>query len=446
MTIITNFKGLLIQFKAKNLESFLLKGVTQAFFIQGFGAVLLLVIEILVARVLGIQQFGEFSIAMAWLYILSLLGTLGFNHALLRFVPTYIAHGQWANLRGLIRRSNLWATLISLSFVAVGFIFIFAFKKSLQLATYTVVFALLAIPFQVILSLRQATLRALGKITYALIPEFILRPIVFITLLIFAAVFDKSIDATYVLFLNLMAVITAFLIGAIWQSKFLPTEIKLHLPAYNDRKWLFTALALLMIVGFNLISGRIGVILLGIFSKNEYVGMYAAATKVSDIVVFALVSANAVAAPLIAGLYATKKHDELQRVLTSLTKGIALFTIPVALLLICFGRNILNIFGAEFSQAYLVLVILVCGQIVNSLTGPVGYLMTMTGHHNQAAKIVAFSAVLNLLVSLCLIPPFGMIGAAISTSISVVTWNILMLRFVKINLSINPSLFGFWIK
>lgn len=424
------------------VENILAKGSLLAFIIQGAGAALLLSTEILAARLLGVSQFGIFSMATAWIYVLGLVGTLGFNHALLKFVPTYLAHQEWGALRGIVRRSNLWVLIAASLIMLAGYLVLLILRDSgVDRAIITAfAVALIVIPLQVLSSLRQAVLRSLHKIAYALIPEFILRPVLFVFLLAATAyLLPASLNATTAFTLSLAAVIAAFMVGAFWQHKFLPPEIRSHSPIYRDREWLLTALPMLMIVGLNLISSRIDIILLGMLSEVKYVGIYSAASRIADVIVFGLVSANAVVAPMIARLHSTHRHEELKKMVSLATKGIFLFTVPVALLILLFGREILGFFGQDFQEGYHVLVILVCGQLVNALAGPVGFLMTMTGHQAKAVKIVAFSAVLNLVLNVLLIPILGMIGAAISTAISTATWNILMLRFVRTELFINTS-------
>ncbi len=429
------------------VEHILAKGSLLAFLIQGSGAALLLLTEIVAARLLGVTQFGIYTMATAWIYILGMLGTLGFNHALLKFVPTYLAHHEWGALRGIVRRSNLWVALASLLFVIIGYLILLILRdagiRNAVIATFAV--ALIVLPFQVLSSLRQAVLRSLNKIAYALMPEFILRPLLFMLLLAATAyLVPQSLSAMTAFLLVLVAAIAAFAVGAIWQHKYLPCETRSHPPIYRDREWLLTALPLLLIVGLNLISSRIDVIMLGMLSEIEHVGIYSAASRVADVVVFGLVSANAVVAPMIARLHSTGRQEELQRMVYLAAKGICLLTLPIALILLIFGHQILGLFGQGFSAGYPVLVILVCGQLVNALAGPVGYLMTMTGHQVKAARMVGISAMLNLALNGLLIPVWGMIGAAIATAISTVTWNILMLRFVHTELSIRSSVLHFF--
>lgn len=421
-------------------ENILARGSIISFFIQGIGAALVLLTDIFAARMLGITQFGIYAMVSAWIFVLALVASLGFNHALLRFVPTYLAHEDWGGLRGIVRRANLWVIVAAVVLGIGGSLLLLALQKCCVDPAIVPAFfiALMIVPVLALSSLRQAVLRGLGSIAQALAPEWLLRPLIFIALLAgAAAILPSPLQASTALSFNLAATIAAFAMGAFWQHRAISPHLRGSKPVYRDREWLSVAAPLLLIVGLNLISSRIDVIMLGMLSEIENVGIYSAASRVADVVVFGLVSANAIAAPMIARLHSTGRHEELQKIVRLASKGIFLLTLPIALVLLIFGHQILGLFGQEFSAGYPVLVILVCGQLVNALAGPVGYLMTMTGHQNHAARIVSISALMNLTLNVLLIPLWGMLGAAVANALSTATWNILMLRFVKKELSIQ---------
>ena len=54
--------------------------------------------------------------------------------------------------------------------------------------------------------------------------------------------------------------------------------------------------------------------------------------------------------------------------------------------------------------------------LVNSFVGPAGFLMMMTGHHREAALILAMAALLQIVMNAILIPRYGLIGAATATA------------------------------
>ena len=68
------------------------------------------------------------------------------------------------------------------------------------------------------------------------------------------------------------------------------------------------------------------------------------------------------------------------------------------------------------------LLILLVGQFFNTLSGPVGVYMNMTGKQNKLQLVLIFGFITNLILNWFLIPEYGMIGAASATAISVILW------------------------
>jgi len=105
---------------------------------------------------------------------------------------------------------------------------------------------------------------------------------------------------------------------------------------------------------------------------------------------------------------------------------------------ILFGRFFLRVFfGPDSVAAYLPLLIMLVGQMVNSLVGGVAFLLNMTGHEKQTMWSTCISLIFSLLLNLILIPSYGIVGSAIATSFSQVIAQFAMWRFVKKQLGIN---------
>ena len=104
------------------------------------------------------------------------------------------------------------------------------------------------------------------------------------------------------------------------------------------------------------------------------------------------------------------------------------------------GDWFLSLYGRDFVNGYVALIILAVGQLLNSFCGFVGFLMMMTGHHNRAALVLSLSCVLNLILNMLFIPLWGMTGAALATAISLICWNLCMSWYVRKDLQISPPL------
>lgn len=411
--------------------------------LQGCGALSVLFMDMLIARLIGLNQFGLYATIVSWVYILSILSTLGTNQLALKHIPEYFAQNKFSNLIQLLKTSQLWVYQLSISVVTVCFsIFLFlGFSESKLLAF---ILGFLSIPLLAQSYLRQSTLRALGSPFKALIPDFLIKPILgFILIFGFSYFYQNKLNALVVLGSLLLAAFVAYLTGEFWLKK--RTS---HIPLERDqkldkKKWLFTSLNLLLVISLNLLSYRIDILMITILGHITEVGIYAAASKVAEIVVFGLVSSNIIVIPLISKYFALNDKQALQAMLKKISKLIFIATLPFALIIIVYAKQILSMFGNGFEIGQYALIVLVIGQITSLVCGPVGAVLMMTGYEKTAVKISAFLAVSNILLNLVLIPAFGMIGAAFSTAISLLVVNVVMVYYVKKLASINTTVFQF---
>jgi O-antigen/teichoic acid export membrane protein len=76
------------------------------------------------------------------------------------------------------------------------------------------------------------------------------------------------------------------------------------------------------------------------------------------------------------------------------------------------------------AEAYTFLVILAIGQLANAFAGPVLNILNMTGYEKSARNTMLVMATANIALNAMLIPPYGPLGAAIATSITMVGWNL----------------------
>jgi O-antigen/teichoic acid export membrane protein len=240
---------------------------------------------------------------------------------------------------------------------------------------------------------------------------------------------------------NFTAVVGVLLIGTVLLQKALPKSALETKPAYAHRQWLKVSLPLLLIDGMQILLKRTDIIMIGAILGSDDAGIYSAASRISNFVVFALMAINATLAPMISELYHTGHGRELQRIIMLASRAIFVFTLVVSIILAVSGKFMLSLFGSDFSIAFVPLLILLTGQVVNALAGSVGLIMTMTSHQNQAGAIIAVSTAANIALNALLIPLFGLAGAAISTAFTMALWNIVMLIFVQRRIGINSTIF-----
>ncbi|MFK5949805.1 MAG: oligosaccharide flippase family protein [Methylococcales bacterium] len=429
------------QLQGDGIGALLARGAGGAFSISIIAAVIVFISNILIARFIGVTQYGIYIYALTWINLLALLCQLGMRTSLLRFVSAYRVNGEWGLLRGVLQTSAKYSLLASIIIGATTAVVIWFLKDNIspdQFSTFLV--ALFILPLISVAALRQASLRALKRVVRAEIPDSLIRPLIIMSLsTLMFVLLQGDLQAVDIMMYNLVAAFVAFTIGTLWLIRALPDEVYKSKPVYSEREWLSVSLPLFFMSGMSLLLHKTDIIMIGIYLDAEQVGVYAIASRIAGLMTFGLSAANAIVAPMISELYSTNQHQKLQRMITLAARGIAFFTLVVFIVMVLLGDFLLGLFGEAFVVAYVPLIVLLVGQAINALAGSVGYLMSMTGHQMQAAKIVGLSAVVNIVANFMLIPVFGIIGAAVATAVTTALWNFLMFYYVLRTLNINST-------
>jgi len=427
--------------RGKGHSAVLARGAIGAFVVEVIGAGLLLGLHVLLARLLGVAQYGIYVYAITWINIIAILCLLGFQTSLVRFVAEYKANQQWDLLNGILKRSSRIVLIFSLAVAATGAMIILAIKHRIsidQLLTYSL--ALVLLPLFALAWLREASLRALKHVVQSELLLRVIRPIILGAIVgAFFLIMAGPLRSYHVMAANLLTVAIVFAAGTFLLFRALPESSRQGQPTYAQRQWLSVSLPLLLVAGMRIILKRTDIVMLGMLRGSQDAGVYSAASRVSDLVVFGLMAVNSILAPMISELYHTGKIQELQRIIRRAARGIFAFTVTASILLAVCGKFVLSLFGTEFIIAFVPLLILLLGQTVNGLCGSVGLIMGMAGHQNEMGLIVTISAALNIIFNILLIPLFGLVGAALSTACAMALWNIAMLAYVQRRLGLNPT-------
>jgi O-antigen/teichoic acid export membrane protein len=74
--------------------------------------------------------------------------------------------------------------------------------------------------------------------------------------------------------------------------------------------------------------------------------------------------------------------------------------------------------------------------------GLAALVLNMTGHERDTAKGIAVSALLNVTLNALLIPLWGIEGAALASTLSMVVWNSLLVVLVHRRLGLHATALG----
>lgn len=419
----------------------LVRGASAALITQTVSVGITYLSQILFARWMGAVEFGVFEYVSTISLVLGFVGGLGLSSVALRFIAEYSVQQDWGRLRGVIWGS-WWQTVLTSTGLAIMGTALLWWRNTQSPIDHfaALLLGLWAVPLVALMKLQLEMGRAVRRISLAYAPSLVVYPLMLLTGTVIWVWLNQRLTSAVALGISLWTMLSVLAIQLLlfWQG--LTAEIHKAAPVYAIRQWLQIALPLLFIDGSFMVLNQTDTLMIGTMLNLESVGIYSAAFKTAGWVNFILASVNAIAAPMFAALYAQGKQAELQHLVSTVARWIFYPALAVAIGLILFAEPILGLFGAEFTAAKWAMMVLVIGQLVNVGAGSVGYLLNMTGHHNQCAFVVGCSAVLNIGLNWIGIPVLGILGAALATAVSMSLWNIWLNRLVVKHLEIDPSI------
>lgn len=173
------------------------------------------------------------------------------------------------------------------------------------------------------------------------------------------------------------------------------------------------------------------VIMLGIMTNEEQVGVYNIAYKISSVGFLVIISISTIITPKIAELYGNGNLKELKKLVHTSTRLISILTIPLVLLLVIGSESILSFFGENVIVGSPTLIIVSVGVLFSAMAGNVDQILNMTNNQIVLRNITIFSFFINIIFNYILIPNYGIIGAAIASLISNVFINSVCIYYIK---------------
>ncbi|KFC70978.1 Exopolysaccharide biosynthesis protein [Bosea sp. LC85] len=419
------------------------RGGLAAFIIYGAGVGLAYCSQLLIARLVGVDAYGLYAYVMAWVTVLAYFSALGFDVALLRFLPAYEAACAWPLFRGVIRYAERRAMAVSAAIILAGAYVVLAREVSTQLRD-TFLIGLLLVPVLALLWIRSSIVRACGGVLWAVAPNRVMRDGVLVGLVALASAgLGWTLDAAAVISATLVGAIIALLFATLGMRKLRPRIIDGVEPAYEAESWRRAALPLVILTAAEALLNRSGVIVLGWFGDTKAAGIYSLAFNIAFVVGLPRVAINTLFAPTISGFHARNEHAMLQRLITRAASWTLAASGFIGIVLFVFAEQFFGWFGADYAAGVPALRILLVGQVLVAAGGSQLHVMTMTGHERSAAVLLVSSTIVNLAASGALVALIGLNGAAIGTAATLILWNLAMATFLSRRLGLKAGVLAF---
>jgi O-antigen/teichoic acid export membrane protein len=407
-----------------------------------FGLVISLVItfllKVFLARGLGPSGLGIFSLIMIVLEIAIIVGPFGTPIALIKY------SAEHKDEREKLDQFTSCAFISSIALGVLIGILLYILSAPIarifdkpELARLLKILAL-AIPFLSFLDTWQGLLNGLREMkvyAYLLILRNFLNTICIIALIELGFGIEGAV----------VGIVVAGVAGCLFGAFYLRRTFRLNLAHFfqNGKKLIWFGAQVCGSNAINFVANQVDVIMLGFFLPSTSVGYYSAAVSISVILGIIPEAIQKISLPVSSEYGSKNNYQTLQKILDKTMKYSASIVLPLGLGMFFFAREITtSIFGGEFISAVSPLCILLIARVIRGATiMPVGGSFSGVGRPDVPLKLDALTSVLGFGLNLLLIRRFGVAGAAMATTMSLLAGTFaglwLLPRIVKVRIDIR---------
>ncbi|MCD4760240.1 flippase [archaeon] len=398
-------------------------------------------IRMILSRQLSLEDFGLFYAVFVFVSFFVVFRDFGLSSSLMKLIPQFLVKKQYGRVKSSIKFVFIINIIITLLFVTI-FILFSSFLaqnyfKNSAAKPLLIILSVYFVFYAFYLALRAIFVGFQKVKIYSLDLVFI-NLVVLIGLFIFSkfGVFSPALS-------YLVAVILGTIIGIIllfntfdffkYKSNMLK-EHKVELFSYG--------LPLLLVWVGTIVIGHIDTLMLTYFRTLSEVGIYNIVLPTAMLLVTLGSSFGLVMIPLVSQMWTSKKFGELGQIIRETYQKAFVLIVPICLIFLIFADFILSIlFGDLFVLGSGALKILTIGAILFSVGTINNGVLVAIGRPRIVTWIIISAAIINVILNLFLIPIYGIIGAAIATSVAYALIFILssyyVSKFVKIKIPLN---------
>ncbi len=396
-------------------------------------------VQVFLARSLELNEYGVYVTLWTWLIIANHIATFGFTESSLRFVPRYTERGQYHWALGFLKTGFLFST-IGAVVVGVGAFFAFNYFSDQIPANYLIAMMVLAVglPVMALELYLEGISRAFGWYLLTIVPAYVVRPLVIALVVLIASALGFEPDAAMVL--GIAVGITG--LGLIVQLTIIRSRLKKmygDLSVGKPRKvWVTSSLPLLLSSSVDELYIWSDILILGFMVSAPEVAVYFAAQRSMSLASFIQYAFMMVSAREFSIASAMRDRKELQRRISSATRWTFWMTVPAVIITLICSYPLMLMFGERFLEGIPVMVVLGVGFLIRASVGQASDLLVVLGHQYANMFISLGGLTFNIILSILLIPEYGILGAAMATSITFI------LRAAALTI-VTKKLTGLWV-
>ncbi len=427
----------------KNLDfADVLKWTTQAVFVNVIAAALHFYFNIFISKALGADGVGQYYLIFSVVSILMIVVKYGYDKIALRVASVGMETGEWITIRRIINKF-LWHAFLIAAFLNAGMFLFGEFLAEViyqrkELAPQLVIFSLSIFPIGGLLILSEAY-KGIKKVALGVALKGVVMTGTIISILAILCQLNGEISISNVIYAYVTGAYLTFFLAFIFWHKFIRQHLLLSKETKPTDVNIIDEKGGISIFLFQLSKQVIiwaPVYFIGLLIDDTAVGQYSIAYRVSALFSFFLVAFNSSITPKIGKFIAKGEPELVEKLCQKSTLIMTAVVLPCCVLFVLLSDFILGLFGPSFMDAKVLLYILMVGQVVNIMFGPVNQILIMYSHQKILKNITFFTAILCVAGIWLVAPYFGLEGVAMMVTFILIFQNLAAAAFVYSKLNI----------
>ncbi len=376
--------------------------------------------NVFVARFLGVEVLGFYAISTAVTQVAAVVGKLGLDAGIVRFVSRLHVLGRVPEAVATIRRAITYGLLSGLVVASIlmwgaGRISVGIFHAQSPFLGQLLTWFALMVPLMVVAQITAGGSQAFKVLKYPTLALHVLPPI-FLCLAFLMLVWWAgplwSIAAACV-----GSQVVSMGSAVFFLTKLVPVHHKIVKPP--EPGLLRFSIPLVMAAVMTMLIHWSDIIMLGILTDSQTTGLYQPAVRTAGMMALFTASFSGILAPIVSGLDARNEKTKIRDLLRLVGRWNFAVTWPAFLFLLLYAPKVMLVFGADFLAVWKVLQVLALAQVILSLGTSNALALVMTGYPKIALVNNTISLAVNVLANLYLIPRYGPMGAALGTTAAI---------------------------
>jgi O-antigen/teichoic acid export membrane protein len=176
----------------------------------------------------------------------------------------------------------------------------------------------------------------------------------------------------------------------------------------------------------SLVILKADVLMLGFFCSPEEVGVYGMALFVNEAVQVVFDSVLRICLPRASALSGEGADEGIRKLFKQSVKNMYIGMVPIVVLIAVLAPTVINfIYRGRYDDSIGLIYLFLASALVKPVGYVAGVILGATGNIKLDNRNCWISAVLNILCNVLLIPPFGVMGAAVASTLSFMSLTLL---------------------